>query len=244
MDGIAKLTNEVDAIIVIPNQNLFKIINSDTECNKAFELADKVLCLGVRGIAELITKTGQVNVDFADVETIMKGKGQALLGIGSGKGENRALEAVSNAIDNPLLEDTNIEGATGILVNIIASDQLKMVEINNILNTLKEKCAHDAHIIYGLYMDPSLEDTIQLTVIATGFDNISSNEGKTSAARKTTDTELFDFTKFVQKQEQKQKEYIPFLPAKDFHDDLDVPAMIRNRSFDNEARDINKAENI
>jgi cell division protein FtsZ len=245
LDGIAKLTNEVDAIIVIPNQNLFKIIDSDTEWDDAFVLADKVLCLGVRGIAELITKTGFQNVDFADVETIMKGKGQALLGIGSGKGENRAIEAVTNAIDNPLLEDTNIDGATGILVNIKASNNLKMVEINNILKTIKDKCDQDAHIIHGLHIDNTLNDSIQLTVIATGFDSARSNEGKTPAAKKTIETELFDFTKFVQKQEQNRKEYLPYLPAKDYHDDLDVPAVIRNHNFDNEARsDINKAENI
>jgi cell division protein FtsZ len=245
MDGIAKLTNEVDAIIVIPNQNLFKIIDSNTQWKEAYVLADKVLCLGVRGIAELITKTGFQNVDFADVETIMKGKGQALLGIGSGKGENRALEAVTNAIDNPLLEDTNIDGATGILVNIVASDQLKMVEINNILKTIKDKCDQDAHIIHGLHIDPALEDTIHLTVIATGFDNARSNEAKTPAAKKTIEKELFDITKHMQKHEQSRKEYIPYLPAKDYHNDLDVPAVLRNQSFDNEARqDMNKAENI
>jgi len=184
MDGIAKLTNEVDAIIVIPNQNLFKIIDSDTLWDDAYVMADKVLCLGVRGIAELITKTGFQNVDFADVETIMKGKGQALLGIGFGKGENRALDAVSNAIDNPLLEDTNIEGATGILVNIKASNQLKMVEINNILKAIKEKCDQDALIIHGLYIDPTLDDTIQLTVIATGFEMPAVTREKQQAAKK------------------------------------------------------------
>ena len=245
MEGIAKLTNEVDAIIVIPNQNLFKIIDSDTEWEDAYVLADKVLCLGVRGIAELITKTGFQNVDFADVETIMKGKGQALLGIGSGKGENRALEAVTNAIDNPLLEDTNIDGATGILVNIKASNNLKMVEINNILKTIKDKCDQDAHIIHGLHIDNSLNDTIQLTVIATGFDGSRGNDAKTPAVKKAADTELFDFTKYVQKHEQSRKEYLPCLPAKDYHDDLDVPAVIRNHNFEKETRqDVHKAENI
>jgi len=246
MEGIEKLTGEVDAIIVIPNQNLFKIIDNNTSWNEAYVLADKVLCLGVRGIAELITKTGFQNVDFADVETIMKGKGQALLGIGVGKGENRAMEAVSNAIDNPLLEDTNIEGATGILVNIKASNQLKMVEINNILKSIKEKCDQDALIIHGLYIDPSLEDAIQITVIATGFDSAKGNEAKTAAGKKSIETELFDFTKYVQKHEQsKRKEYLPYLPAKDYHEDLDVPAVIRNYNFDPEGKAmVDKAESI
>jgi cell division protein FtsZ len=244
MEGIAKLTNEVDAIIVIPNQNLFKIIDSDTEWEDAYVLADKVLCLGVRGIAELITKTGFQNVDFADVETIMKGKGQALLGIGSGKGENRALEAVTNAIDNPLLEDTNIDGATGILINIKASNNLKMVEINNILKTIKDKCDQDAHIIHGLHIDNSLNDTIQLTVIATGFDGTRGNESKTPAAKKTTEAELLDFTKFKHKHDQSQKEYLPYLPAKDYHDELEVPTLYRNHNFNKDADEINKAENI
>ena len=247
MEGIAKLTGEVDAIIVIPNQNLFKIIDGDTSWDEAYVLADKVLCLGVRGIAELITKTGFQNVDFADVETIMKGKGQALLGIGFGKGENRALDAVSNAIDNPLLEDTNIEGATGILVNIKASNQLKMVEINNILKAIKDKCDPDALIIHGLHIDPELDDTIQLTVIATGFDNVRGNEAKNGGGKKALETELFDFTKYVQKHEQsKHREYLPYLPAKDYHDDLDVPAVIRNHNFNaaDDKADLNKAESI
>jgi cell division protein FtsZ len=245
LEGIAKLTNEVDSIIVIPNQNLFKIIDSDTEWEDAYVLADKVLCVGVRGLAELITVPGFQNVDFADVETIMKGKGQALLGIGSGKGENRALDAVSNAIDNPLLEDTNIDGATNILVNIKASNNLKMVEIQNILKTIKDKCDQDVHIIHGIHIDNTLNDSIQLTVIATGFDNVRSNESKTPAAKKTIETELFDFTKFKQKHEQSQKDFPPFLPAKDYRDDLDVPAVLRNHSFNNDARqNTSKAENI
>jgi len=236
MEGIAKLTKEVDAIIVIPNQNLFKIIDSDTEWEDAYVLADKVLCLGVRGIAELITVPGFQNVDFADVETIMKGKGQALLGIGSGKGENRALDAVSNAIDNPLLEDTNIDGATNILVNIKASNNLKMVEIQNILKTIKDKCDQDVHIIHGIHKDNTLNDSIQITVIATGFDSTRNNEGKTPAVKKTIDTELFDFTKIKQKYEQNQKEILPYLPPKDYQNDLDVPAYYRNQSHNNDAR--------
>jgi cell division protein FtsZ len=237
LEGIEKLSNEVDAVIVIPNQHLFKIIDHNTSWDEAYVLADKVLCLGVQGIAELITQIGFQNVDFADVETIMKGKGQALLGIGFGKGENRALEAVSNAIDNPLLEDTNIEGATGVLVNIKASNQLKMVEINNILKDIKDKCDPDALIIHGLHIDPMLGDSIQLTVIATGFDSSVRNEAKSSVGRKSIDTELFDFTKYVQKHEQaKRKEYLPYLPAKDYHDDLDVPAVIRNHHFKTEER--------
>jgi len=245
MEGIAKLTNEVDSIIVIPNQNLFKLIDGDTDWEDAYELADKVLGLGVRGIAELITVPMFQNVDFADVETIMKGKGQALLGIGSEKGENRALGAVSNAIDNPLLEDTNIDGATNILVNIKGPNNLKMVEIKNILQTIKDKCDQDVHIIHGIHKDNTLNDSIQITVIATGFDSARSSEAKTPAAKKTIDAELFDFTKFKQKHEQNNKEYIPYLPPKDYQNDLDVPAVLRNRSVDNDARqNINRAENI
>ncbi|MDR0300824.1 MAG: cell division protein FtsZ [Treponema sp.] len=242
MEGIAKLTGEVDAIIIIPNQHLFKIIDSNTTWDEAYIQADKVLCLGVQGIAGLITEVGFQNVDFADVETIMKGKGQALLGIGSGKGENRAADAVTNAIDNPLLEDTNIEGATGVLVNIRAATQLKMVEINTILKTIKDKCDPDALIIHGLSIDPTLEDSIQLTIIATGFDSASRGEAKSAAGKKTADTELFDFTKYVQKQE--KKEYLSFLPPKEFHEDLDVPSVIRNySSIKEEKQEIDKAEN-
>jgi cell division protein FtsZ len=111
-DGINKLREEVDTLIVIPNQYLFKIIDNTTSYNEAYMLADEVLCHGVQGISELITKTGFQNTDFADVETVMKGKGDALMGIGFGIGEHRAMEAIKNAIDNPLLEDTSIDGAT------------------------------------------------------------------------------------------------------------------------------------
>ncbi|MCL2443972.1 MAG: cell division protein FtsZ, partial [Treponema sp.] len=123
-EGIAKLREEVDTLIVIPNQYLFKIIDNTTSYNKAYMMADEVLCRGVQGISELITETGFQNTDFADVETIMKGKGDALMGIGFGTGENRALDAVANAIDNPLLEDTSIEGATGVLINIAGPDDI------------------------------------------------------------------------------------------------------------------------
>jgi cell division protein FtsZ len=237
LEGIEKLSKEVDSLIVIPNQHLFKIIDNNTSWNDAYVLADKVLCLGVQGIAELITEIGFQNVDFADVETIMRGKGQAILGIGFGKGENRAVEAVNSAVDNPLLEDTNIEGATGVLVNIKASNQLKMVEINSILKDIKEKCDPDALIIHGLHIDPSLEDTIQLTVIATGFDVSARNEAKSHVSRKSIETDLFDLTKYVQKHEQaKRKEFLPYLPAKDYHDDLDIPAVIRNHRLNNEEK--------
>jgi len=231
-EGIAKLRVEVDTLIVIPNQYLFKIIDNTTSWNDAYLMADEVLCQSVRGISELIVKTGFQNTDFADLETIMKGKGDALMGIGYGSGENRAMDAVANAIDNPLLEDTNIDGATGVLINIAGPNDMTMVEINNIVKSIKEKCDPDAHIIHGLRIDPSLENTIQITVIATGFKDAKFTGVKQSVASKNADSDFIDYNEYVRMVERtKRPEYLPYLPQREYQEDLDVPSVIRNHNF-------------
>jgi len=230
-EGIAKLRAEVDTLIVIPNQYLFKIIDNTTSWNKAYIMADEVLCQGVQGISELITKTGFQNTDFADVESIMKGKGDALMGIGFGTGDNRAMDAVKNAVDNPLLEDTSIDGATGVLINIAGPDNMTLVEIQNIIKSIKEKCDPDVNLIHGLRIDPDLDNSIQVTVIATGFKTDKTPVTQT-VGEKTVDSNFIDYNEYVRMVERTSRPpYLSYLPQKNYQDDLDVPSVIRNHNY-------------
>lgn len=175
--GIEKLHNEVDTLIVIPNQYLLKIVDKKTPIKQAFLLADDVLRQGVQGISDLITKPGEVNIDFADVKTTMEGKGDAILGVGIGHGDNRAVEAATNAINNPLLEDSHIEGAKNILINIAGGKDLSLLEMDEAINIINSTADPDVLIIYGSTEDDSLDDAVVITVIATGFpkDNTDSD---------------------------------------------------------------------
>ncbi|MCL2128349.1 MAG: cell division protein FtsZ [Treponema sp.] len=168
-EGIRRLRETVDTLIVIPNQHLFKMVDRKTPIKAAYRMADDVLRQGVQGISDLITKTGLINTDFADVESTMKGQGEALMGIGKGSGDNRAKDAAGNAIDNPLLEDTRIEGATRLLVNISGPEDISLVEVDEIVNTIKAKADPGVVVIHGLNFDPELGENIRVTVIATGF---------------------------------------------------------------------------
>jgi len=238
-EGIAKLREQVDTLIVIPNQYLFKIIDNTTSWNNAYLMADEVLCQGVQGISELITETGFKNTDFADVQTIMKGKGDALMGIGFGTGENRALEAVKNAIDNPLLEDTSIEGATGVLINIAGPDNITLLEIKNIIKSIEEKCDPDVNLIHGLRIDPELDNNIQITVIATGFAKTKPVETKPQTACKSADCDFIDYNEYVRMVERtKRPDYLTYLPQREYQDDLDVPSVIRNYNFQSEEKPV------
>jgi len=166
--GIDKLRSAVDTLIIIPNQYLLKIVERKTPIKEAFRIADDVLRQGVQGISDLITEAGEINIDFADVRTIMKGKGDALMGIGTGSGENRAVDAATNAINNPLLEDARIEGAKGILVSVTGGEDFSLSEYEEILNIITTNADSDAMIISGTATDPTLDDEIKVSVIATG----------------------------------------------------------------------------
>ena len=234
-EGIARLREEVDTLIVIPNQHLFKIVDNKTSFNKAYMKADEVLCQGVLGISEIITKTGFQNTDFADVQSIMKGKGDAIMGIGVGEGENRAIDAVTSAIDNPLLEDTSIEGATGVLINIAGPEEMTLVEIQNIIKTIKEKCDPEVNLIHGIRIDPSFENKIQVTVIATGFLGDKHQVPVISSVKeKTIDSDFIDYNEYVRMIEKtKRPDYLSsYLPQREYQDDLDVPSVIRKHNFD------------
>ncbi|MBR1919863.1 MAG: cell division protein FtsZ [Spirochaetales bacterium] len=168
--GIERLRKQVDTLIIIPNQYLLKITEPNTPIRKAFLMADEVLFQGVQGISELITEPGEINIDFADVKTVMRGKGDALMGIGFGEGANRAVDAATAAISNPLLENASIEGAKSVLVNICGSDNLTLQEYQSVNELIQKHCAEDALIISGQSFNAELGDRIKVTVVATGFE--------------------------------------------------------------------------
>lgn len=167
--GLAVLKENVDTLITIPNERLLQIVDKNTSIVEAFRLADDVLRQGVQGISDLITITGLINVDFADVKTIMSTAGSALMGIGTAKGENRAVQAAKSAINSALLE-TSIEGSKGVLLNITGSSNLTLADVNEAAAVITEAADPDANIIFGAVIDESLGDEIRVTVIATGFE--------------------------------------------------------------------------
>ncbi len=170
-EGLEKLRAQVDSLIVIPNQQILKVVDRNTSVPEAFRFADDVLRQGVEGISNIITKPGDVNTDFADVKNTMQGQGNAIFGIGIGEGENRAVDAATKAISNPMLEDSHIDGAKNILINICASDEVSMSEVNDICRIVSASAAQDFNMYWGQVNSPQMGDKISVTVIATGFDN-------------------------------------------------------------------------
>ena len=189
--GIEFLTQKVDTIIVIPNDKLLQVVDKKCSVSDAFSKADEVLRQGIKGISDLIQIPGLINLDFADVKTIMTNQGEALMGIGEGTGENRAADAAKMAINSPLLE-TSIDGAKGILLNISGSSDLGIFEVNEAAQIISDAADPDANIIFGSVIDESLGDSVQVTVVATGFNSSTKNVpefGKTTtAARPATNT--------------------------------------------------------
>jgi cell division protein FtsZ len=169
--GIQALRQSVDTLITIPNQRLLSIASAEMSMLEGFKLADNVLLNAVKGISDIINIPGRVNVDFADVKTIMSEMGMALMGVGASSGPNRAIEAARSAINSPLLEDIDIEGATGILINITGSTDMTLHEISEASTLIQEAAHEDANIIFGAVIDENAGDVIRVTVIATGFDH-------------------------------------------------------------------------
>ena len=167
--GIESLKGKVDALVVIPNDKLLQIIDRKTTFADAFKKADEVLMQGVQGISDLITVTGTVNLDFADVKTIMANTGMAHMGIGRASGENRAEDAAKQAVQSPLLE-TSIEGARGVIINITGGEDLGLQEVNTAAELVQRSVDPEANIIFGTVVDPNMGEDIQITVIATGFE--------------------------------------------------------------------------
>ena len=168
-EGICAISEHVDTLITIPNDRLLKFVERNTAFTDAMRIADDVLRQGVQGIADIITVPGLINRDFADVRTVMKGMGHAIMGIGSSSGEHRAVEAAQQAIASPLLEETSIEGARGLLINITGGEDLTLNEVNDAAEIITEGIDPQARILFGAVIDPEMEDSLHVTVIATGF---------------------------------------------------------------------------
>ncbi len=181
--GIEELRPYVDTLLVIPNDKLFEIIDEKTPSLEAFRVADDVLRQAMQAIADVITTHGLVNVDFADVRTIMTGSGEALMGIGSGVGPDRAVTAARQAVQSPLLENVSIEGAKGVLVNITGNKNVTMFEVREVMDFVSSSTATNSHVFYGQVFDESLEDKLKVTVIATGFPPRATKERMTQKQR-------------------------------------------------------------
>jgi cell division protein FtsZ len=168
--GIAEMRKNVDTMIVVPNERLLAVVGKGIPFQDALKKADEVLLHATQGIAGLITRTGIINVDFADVRTIMQNGGAALMGTGIGRGENRAMEAAQQAISSPLLDNVSISGATGVLINIVGGDDLTLGETTQISEIIHDAAGDEAEIIFGAASDPAMHGEVRVTVIATGFD--------------------------------------------------------------------------
>jgi cell division protein FtsZ len=182
--GIAELQKHVDTLIVIPNQNLFLVAKAETTFKEAFQLADEVLQQGVRSITDLMVMPGLINLDFADVRSVMGEMGKAMMGTGEGEGPNRALEAAERAIANPLLDGVSMQGAKGVIISIIGGDDMKLLEVDEAANHIRELVDPNANIIWGSAFNPNLDGKIRVSVVATGIEQ--SAEMAEAAARPST----------------------------------------------------------
>jgi cell division protein FtsZ len=212
--GEKDLTEDVDALIIIPNNRLLSLAGKNVPLLEAFKMADDILINAVKGISDLINNTGLVNVDFNDVKAVMIEKGKALMGIGCGTGENRAATAAQAAISSPLLEDMDIHGAKGLLINITSSPNITMSEIHEASSLIQSAAHEDANIIWGVVIDETMNDQMAITVVATGFANkplvlSSADKGKHQQFQQTSrdmhNASVIDYNKpaFIRKKEQK-----------------------------------------
>ncbi|MZP28968.1 cell division protein FtsZ [Heliobacterium undosum] len=217
--GISELRAAVDTLIVIPNDRLLQVVDKHTPMNEAFRLADDILRQGVQGISDLIAVPGLINLDFADVKTIMSDTGSALMGVGYASGEHRAIDAVKKAISSPLLE-TSIEGAKGVLMNITGGINLGMLEVNEAAEIVTEVADPEANIIFGAVIDESMEDEVRVTVIATGFDHRHAQPAPKETARVTAPVKD-RYTQPVVQQPTMEVKPVPL------GDDVDIPVFLR-----------------
>src|SRR3712207_1295843 len=189
--GLRELRECVDTVITIPNERLLHTVDRGVSLADSFKVADDVLRQAVQGISDLITVPGLINLDFADVKSIMQGMGMALMGAGRATGENRAIEATQQAISSPLLEEATIQGAKGVLINITGGSDLTLYEVNEASSIIRESADDDANIIFGAVIDESDRDEMKITVIATGFDKEIADVGTTTHAAATASTSRY-----------------------------------------------------
>ncbi len=250
--GMAELKKNCDTLLVIPNQKLMTIVDKSTTLSDAFKLADSILHQAAKGISDLINVHGMINLDFADVETIMKNMGEAIMGTGTAAGEERAVLAAQQAISSPLLDDASIKGAQGVLVNITGGNDLTLHEVDEATSIIFEEAGPSANIIFGAVIDPDLKDEIRVTVIATGFnksepvvDIIESQETMTGRSQKTHIlSEQVNAPLHAQRPDNEPQNTQPEEPVEKkkpilfdstqptpivYGDDLEVPAFIRRQ---------------
>ena len=187
-DGLAELRAEVDTLIIIPNERLLAVVDKATSLTDAFGVADEVLLKATKGISDLVTVPGLVNLDFADVKSVMSSRGNALMGTGRASGPNRAIEAAQAAVSSPLLEDVSIAGAEGVLVNITGGRDLTLFEVNEAASVVTNAAGEDANVIFGSVIDPNMDGDLMITVIATGFGRV---EPRLKPAERVAETEEF-----------------------------------------------------
>ena len=249
LEGIKEMKKNCDTLLIIPNETLLEIASDDTTVTQSFQLADSVLNEATKGISDLINKPGLINLDFADVSTIMKNMGDAIMGSGNAKGEEKAILAAQQAINSPLLQNASIKGAKGLLVNVTGPKNMKMTELNEASNIIYQESGEDANVILGCVIDPKLTDEIKITVIATGLnnneqpefydnnqeDNIrnkylmhsttveESNEDTLNTEINTASNEN-NIEENVEKEEEKEN-------MLQFGENLDIPTFLRNRKI-------------
>jgi cell division protein FtsZ len=224
--GIAKLKEQSDTLIVIPNDRLLQIVDKRANLQDAFRIADDVLRQGVQGISELITVPGLINLDFADVRTIMSEGGAALMAVGSATGEDRAREAAEKAISSQLL-DITIDGARGILFNVTGGPDLTLFEVNQAAAIIKETAHPDVNLIFGAVIDPNMKDAIRITVIATGFERAGVPRRIEAPAPRAEHSSLR--LPEMKEQVSVSKQGVEFQPRTFNTEDLDIPTFLRNR---------------
>ena len=233
LEGIAEMKKSCDTLIAIPNQKLLSVVDKSTTLPEAFQMADGILHQAAKGISDLINVHGMINLDFADVETIMKNMGEAIMGTGIAQGDERAALAAQQAISSPLLDNASIAGAQGVLVNITGGDNITLHEIDEATSIILEEAGESANIIVGAVIDPNMKDDIQVTVISTGFNTISTEMETSNIVEKAVPTrELLDQ---VNEPLHAQKENTPETAKEEdnqriiFDDTKDSPAIYENR---------------
>ncbi|MFQ5790389.1 MAG: cell division protein FtsZ [Acidobacteriota bacterium] len=236
-EGVAELRDCVDTLISIPNDRLLATVERTTPLSEAFSLADDVLRQAVQGISDLITVPGLINLDFADVRTIMRGMGDAVMGTGVAEGETRAVDAAQNAISSPLLEDTSIEGARGVIINVTGGEDMSLMEVNDASSIIYQAADPDANIIFGAVVDRKMKERVKITVIATGFQRVEQPQRRRGAA---TPVDIANYARTRELQPASSGFYRrgvteSLVPDQDFavpgeseeREDLDVPTFLR-----------------
>jgi len=245
--GIQRLRAHVDALIIIPNANIQKLVDKRTTIKEAFLMADDVLRMGVQGISDVVLSTGDMNIDFADVKVVMKNQGEALMGIGIGRGDNRAIDAATTAIENPMLDNITIEGATGLLVNVTSSSDLSFMEYSEISDYISSRVSTQAMVKTGWVVDDAMGDEVKVTVIATGFqqeqpEGQNNQEREASAVKERKKEKVLPYEEWsgLFDGRNKQNSDIPKEPSGSRNrgmlsggseKDLQIPTIMRERRF-------------